>query len=107
MIYLPGRTRADISFAVNCCARYIFCLNYLHEEYLKKIGPYLKLTRDHELILNTNKEIFNIDSYSDAYFLACMEIISQLIPSVLKVLPVMSSHFQTFLFHGNQRYIYR
>ena len=40
--------------------------NHLHEEDLKRIGWYLKLTRDSGLILNTNRDIFKIDIYPDA-----------------------------------------
>ena len=43
----------------------MFCPKHFHEEALKRIGPYLKLTRDHGLILNHNRELFNIDSYLD------------------------------------------
>ena len=68
MIYLSGPTRPDISFAVNCCARYMFCPNHFHEEALKRIGWYLKLTQDHGLILNPNRGLFNIYSYPDADF---------------------------------------
>ena len=46
----------------------MFCPNNFHEEALKQIGRYLKLTRDHGLILNPNRELFKIDSYPDAYF---------------------------------------
>ena len=40
--------------------------NNLHEYALKKIGRYLIQTRNRGLILNTNREILNIDSYPDA-----------------------------------------
>ena len=38
LLYLYGHTRPGISFAVNCCAIYMFCSKYLHEEALKQIG---------------------------------------------------------------------
>ena len=46
----------------------MFCTNNLHEENFNQIGRYLKLTLDIGLILNTNRELFNIDSYPDADF---------------------------------------
>ena len=49
-------------------SRYMFCPNHLHAYSLKKIGRYLKITRYRGLILNTNNNIFNIDSYPDADF---------------------------------------
>ena len=67
-IYLFGHTRPRINFAVNCCARYMFFPNHLHDEALKLIGQYLELTRDCGLILNPNRKFFDIDSYSDADF---------------------------------------
>ena len=68
MLYLSGHTRPSIDFAVNCCARYMFCPNNLHDKVLNLIGQYLKLTRDRVLILNPNRKLFKIDSYSDADF---------------------------------------
>jgi len=35
LLYLSGHTRPDITFAVNCCARYMFCPKHLHELALK------------------------------------------------------------------------
>jgi len=46
LLYLSGQTRPDITFAVNCCARYIFCPKHSHELALKRIGRYLKQTSD-------------------------------------------------------------
>jgi hypothetical protein len=47
LLYLSGHTRPDISFAVNCCARYMFCPKHSHELALKCIGRrYLKQTPD-------------------------------------------------------------
>ena len=45
-----------------------FFPKHSHEEAFKKFGRYLKLTRDRGLILNPNREIFNIDIYPDADF---------------------------------------
>ncbi len=46
LLYLSGHTCPDIPFAVNCCARYMFCPKHLHELALKGIGCYLKQTSD-------------------------------------------------------------
>jgi len=46
LLYLSGHTRPDITFAVNCCAHYMFCPKHLHELALKCIGRYLKQTPD-------------------------------------------------------------
>jgi hypothetical protein len=48
LLYLSGHACPDITFAVNCCARYImFSPKRLHELALKLIGHYLKQTSDH------------------------------------------------------------
>ena len=60
LLYLSGHTRPDISYAVNCCARYMFCTKNSHETALERIGRYLKATRNRGLILypyHTPKEI--------------------------------------------------
>ena len=46
LLYLSGHTRLDIAYAVNCCARYMFCPKHSHETALKRICRYLKATRD-------------------------------------------------------------
>ena len=63
LLYLAGHTRPDIAYAVNCCARYMFCPKRSHELALKRIGRYLKATRDCVLVLNPSKEL-NIDYYT-------------------------------------------
>ena len=68
LIYIYGHTHIYIAFSINCFSRYMFCPNNLHEYTLKQIGGYFKQTRNHGLILNTNREIFSIDSYPNADF---------------------------------------
>ena len=41
-----SRIRFIITFAVNCCARYMFCPKHSHELALKRIVRYLKQTPD-------------------------------------------------------------
>ena len=67
LLYLEGHTRPDISFAVNQCARYTFSPRKSHEEALKHIGRYLKLTKDKEIIMNPKKTL-QIDCFVDADF---------------------------------------
>jgi hypothetical protein len=47
LLYLSGHTRHNIAYAVNCCARYMFCPKHSHELALKCIGRYLKQTSEH------------------------------------------------------------
>lgn len=51
LLYLAGHSRPEIAYAVNCCARYMFCPKESHEKALKRLGRYLKQTRDRGLIL--------------------------------------------------------
>jgi hypothetical protein len=41
LLYLSRHTHPDITFAVNCCAHYMFCPKHLHGFALKRIGHYL------------------------------------------------------------------
>ena len=68
MLYLSGHSRPESAYAVNCCARYMFCPKKSHEDALKRIGRYLKATRDQGLVLNPTGEILKIDAYPDADF---------------------------------------
>ena len=68
LLYLAGHSRPEIAYAVNQCARYTFCPKKSHEEALKRIGRYLKATRDRGLVLNPSGEILKIDAYPDADF---------------------------------------
>jgi len=62
LLYLSGHTHPDITFAVNCCACYMFCPKHSHELALKRIGCYLKQTPDH------SSNVCKIDAYPDADF---------------------------------------
>jgi hypothetical protein len=68
LLYLSGHTRPDITFAVNCCARYMFCPKHLHELALKRIGCYLEQTSDHGMVMNPSSNVCKIDAYPDADF---------------------------------------
>ena len=46
LLYLSGHTRPDIAYAVNRCSSYMFSPRHSHETALKRIGRYLKATRD-------------------------------------------------------------
>ena len=67
MLYLSGHSRPDITYAVNCCARYMFLPRKRHEVAIKRIGRYLKATRDKGMILNPSSEL-RVDCYPDADF---------------------------------------
>jgi hypothetical protein len=67
MLYLAGHSRPDIAYAVNCCARYMFSPRLSHEKALKRIGRYLKATRDKGLILKPCHGL-QIDAFPDADF---------------------------------------
>ena len=70
LLYLSGHSRPDITYAVNCCARYMFNPKRSHETALKRIGRYLKLTRDRGLIIDPRLHdgTLKIDCYPDADF---------------------------------------
>ena len=69
LLYLAGHSRPDIAYAVNCAARYMFNAKRSHEEALKRIGRYLKATRDKGLVLNPSPDgVLKIDNYPDADF---------------------------------------
>ena len=71
LLYLSGNTRPDITYAVNCCARYMANPRLSHEKALKRIGRYLKLTRLRGLIIKPtfgDSRSLKIDCYPDADF---------------------------------------
>ncbi len=57
LLYLSRHTCPDITFAVNCCAQYIFCPKYLHELALTCTGHYLKQTSDHGMIMSPSSNV--------------------------------------------------
>ncbi len=67
LLYLSGHTRPDITYAVNCCARYMFCPKHSHELALKRIVRYLKNTSSRGMIINPTREL-TIDANPDADF---------------------------------------
>jgi hypothetical protein len=68
LLYLSGHTHPDITFAVNCCAQYMFCPKHLHEYALKCIGHYLKQTSDHGMAMTSSSNDCKIDAHPDADF---------------------------------------
>jgi hypothetical protein len=56
LLYLSCHTRPNIAYAVNCCARCIFCPKHSHELALKCIGGYLKQTLDRGMVMNPSTE---------------------------------------------------
>ena len=104
LLYLFGHTRPDISFSVNCCERYMFYPRIFHEEALKQIGWYLKLTQDRGLILNPNRELFNIDIYPDADLSRIYRHERPTDPACFKTCTGYFITFKNVLFYGNQSY---
>jgi hypothetical protein len=46
----------------------MFCPKHLHELALKCIGPHLKQTSDHGMVMNPSSDVCKIDAYPDANF---------------------------------------
>jgi hypothetical protein len=63
LLYLSEHTPPDNAYAVNCCARYMFCPKHSHELALKHIGRYLKNTSSHGMVINPTREL-TIDAFS-------------------------------------------
>jgi hypothetical protein len=68
LLFLSGHTQPNIAYAVNCCARYMFCPKHSHELALKCIGRYLKQRSERGMIMNPSTDICKIDAYPDADF---------------------------------------
>ena len=66
--YLSGHTRPNIAYAINCCARYMFCPKHSHKLALECIGRYLKQMPDQGMVMNSSTELCKIDTYPDADF---------------------------------------
>ena len=67
MFYLLGYSRSGIAYAVNLWARYMFSARLLHEKALKRIGRYLKATRDRGLVM-TPSGTLKVDVFTNADF---------------------------------------
>jgi transposase InsO family protein len=67
LLYLSGHSRPDIAFAVHQCARYTFSPTKKHTNALKRIGRYLKGTRDKGIIMRPSKNL-SVDCFPDADF---------------------------------------
>jgi hypothetical protein len=68
LLHLSGHTQLDIAYAVNRCARYMFCPKHSHELALKCIGRYLKQTSGRGMIMTPSTDFCKIDAYPDADF---------------------------------------
>ena len=67
MLYLALKTRPDISFAVNQCARFTHNTKVSHETALNRIFRYLQGTKENGLVFNPSKKLV-VDCYADANF---------------------------------------
>jgi len=73
LLYLSGHTRSDITFAVNCCARYMFCPKHSHELVaLKRIGRYLKQTPDRGMVMTPQARCAKLMPIWTQILLVCM-----------------------------------
>ncbi len=68
LLYLAGQTHHDITYAVNCAARYIVCPYIVQKRVLMKIGCYLKATSDKGLIIKHSEKLLRIDIFPYANF---------------------------------------
>ena len=68
ILYLAIHTPPEITYAVTCCARYIFYSRHSHALALKSIGLYLKCTSTKGLILIPSKDLWNICFYTYSDF---------------------------------------
>ena len=67
LLYLACNSRPDIAFSVNQCARFTNCPKLIHEKAIKRIGRYLKATREKGLILKPNNDL-NLELFADSDF---------------------------------------
>ena len=111
LLYLSGHTHPDITFAVNCCACYMFCPKHLHELALKRIGCYLKQTPNQGMVMNPSSDVCTIDAYPDADFAGMYGHEEHTDPACTRVGLDSSSLLQIVLSFGNpsyrQRRLYR
>ncbi len=88
LLYLSGHTQPDITYAVNCCARYMFYPKHCHELALKRIGRYLNNTSSCGMVINPTREL-TIAPTLMLILLGCMGMRSLLILHVLRVVSDM------------------
>jgi hypothetical protein len=67
MMYLASNSCPDIAFAVHQCARFTHCPKRIHEIALKRIGRYLKATKEKGMIIWPTDDL-RLDLYVDADF---------------------------------------
>jgi histone deacetylase 1/2 len=67
LMYLASNSRPDIAFAVHSCVRFTHCPKRVHEKALKRIGRYLKGTRERGMIIRPTPDL-SLDLYADADF---------------------------------------
>ena len=74
ILCLASTSRPDILFAVHQCARFSSCPNRSHEESVKRIGGYLKRTKDKGIIYAFDP-IKGIEVFVDADFAGCWTLV--------------------------------
>ena len=68
LLYVSGHSHPELSYSVNCAARYMFSPKRSHEIALKRIGRYLKTVRGRGMVLNPTSDTLKVDCYPDADF---------------------------------------
>ena len=60
LLYISGNSHPDVALAVSCCYRYMFSPKRYHKLALKILARYLKQTKDHDLVLDTNYDVCKV-----------------------------------------------
>ena len=67
LLYLSSNSRPDIAFAVHQAARFTHCAKLSHETTIKRIGRYLKATKDRGLVMKPSSTL-SLELFADADF---------------------------------------
>ena len=88
-LYLDGKTRPDVAYAINCCSIYMFCTKSSCDITLKISGLYWKNTKYRGLVLNPNYNMWELDAYPGATFELILDMKILMILHVWRVILVL------------------